>query len=74
MEGSQWEYSNHLFCSKVSFLNAPHCQFRGVAKVMKQTYLDVLSLNNSKLGDVVDRIYHIDLEIRDTTDTDRSAS
>jgi hypothetical protein len=35
---------------------------------------DVLSLNNSKLGDVVDRIYHIDLEIRDTTDTDRSAS
>ena len=35
---------------------------------------DVLSLNNSKIGDFDDRIYPIELEINDTTDTDRSAS
>ena len=35
---------------------------------------DVLSLNNSKFGDFVDRIYPIGLEIRDTTYTDMSAS
>ena len=35
---------------------------------------DVLSLNNFRLGDFVDRIYPIQLEIKDTTDTDRSAS
>ena len=34
---------------------------------------DVLSLNNSKLGDFVDRIFPIELEVKDTTDTDRSA-
>jgi hypothetical protein len=35
---------------------------------------DVLSLNNSRFGEFVDRIYPIELEIKDTTDTDRSAS
>ena len=35
---------------------------------------DVLSLNNSRFGDFVDRIYPIELEIKDTTDTDRFAS
>jgi hypothetical protein len=35
---------------------------------------DVLSLNNSRFGDFVCRIYPIELEIKDTTDTDRSAS
>ena len=35
---------------------------------------DVLSLNNSRLGDFVDRIYPIELAKKDTTDTDRSAS
>ena len=35
---------------------------------------DVLSLNNSRFGDFVDLIYHIELEIKDTTDTDRYAS
>ena len=35
---------------------------------------DVLSLNYSRFGDFVDRIYPIELEIKDTTDTDRSAS
>ena len=35
---------------------------------------DVLSLNNCRFGDFVDRNYTIELEIKDTTDTDRSAS
>jgi hypothetical protein len=35
---------------------------------------DVLSLNNSRFGDFVDRIYPIELDLKDTTDTDRSAS
>ena len=35
---------------------------------------DVLSLNNSRFGDFVDRIYPIELEIKDTAYTDRSAS
>jgi len=35
---------------------------------------DILSLNNSKFSDFVDHIFPIALEIKDTTDTDRSAS
>jgi hypothetical protein len=35
---------------------------------------DIFSLNNSCLGHFVDRIYPIDLEIKVTTDTNRSAS
>ena len=35
---------------------------------------DVFSLNNSKFRDFIDRIYPIELEIKDITDTDRSAS
>jgi hypothetical protein len=31
---------------------------------------DILSLNNSRLGDFVDRIYPIAFEIKDTTDTE----
>ena len=31
---------------------------------------DVLLLNNSRLGDFVDRIYPNEIEIKDTTDTD----
>ena len=34
---------------------------------------DVLSLNNSRFADFVDRIYSIKPEIKDTTDSDRSA-
>jgi hypothetical protein len=38
-------------------------------------YIDnVLSLNNSRFGDFVDRIYPIEIEIKDTTYSDRSAS
>ena len=32
---------------------------------------DVLSLNNSRFGDFIDRIYPIELETKDTTDTDK---
>ena len=35
---------------------------------------DVLSLNNSRFGDFVDRIYPIELEIKDITYTHSSAS
>ena len=35
---------------------------------------DVLSLNNSRFGDFVDCIYPTEFEVKDTTDTDRSAS
>ena len=35
---------------------------------------DVLSLSNSRFGDFVDRIYPIELQIKDITDTDRPAS
>jgi hypothetical protein len=35
---------------------------------------DVLSLNNSSFGVFIDRIYAIELQIKDTTDTDMSAS
>jgi hypothetical protein len=36
--------------------------------------IDVLSLNNSRFSEFVDRIYLIGLEIEDTTGTDMSAS
>ena len=35
---------------------------------------DDLLLNNSRFGDFVDRIYPIELEIKDITDSDRSVS
>ena len=35
---------------------------------------DVLSINNSRFGEFGDRIYPLELEIKDTTYTDRSAS
>ena len=35
---------------------------------------DVLSLNNSRFGDLVDLINPIEIEIKDTTNTDRSDS
>ena len=44
----------------------------GLARSLKFTFryiYDVLSLNNSRFGDFVDRIYPIELEIKDTTYT-----
>ena len=44
-------------------------------KKLALSYIDdVLSLNNSKFGDYVEHIYPIELEIKDTTDTVKSAS
>jgi hypothetical protein len=55
-----------------------HADFiQGLARSFHFTFRyinDVLSLNNSRLGDFVGGIYSIELEIKDTTDTDRSAS
>jgi hypothetical protein len=34
---------------------------------------DVFSLSNSRFGDFVDRVYPIEVEIKDTANTDRSA-
>ena len=48
-----------------------------LSEYFKFTFLnmdDVLSLNNSMLGDFVDRIYHIEFEVKDNKDTDRLAS
>jgi hypothetical protein len=47
-----------------------------VSRVEKSNVLMllVLSLNNSRFGDFVDRIYPIELEVTDTTDIGRSAS
>jgi hypothetical protein len=39
-----------------------------------RSIVDVPSLNNFRFGDFVHRIYPIELEIKDTTDTDRSVS
>ena len=46
---------------------------RKLARSFHFTFDDVFSLNNSKLGDLVDQIYQIELEIKDITDTARSA-
>jgi hypothetical protein len=50
MEISQWENLNNLFCRKVSFLTAPHCQFRGVGDGMKQTYICICDILYIKLN------------------------
>ena len=41
---------------------------------MAQIHERTKELNNSRFGDFVDRIYPIELEIKDSTDIDRSAS
>jgi hypothetical protein len=40
---------NHLFCRKVSFLIAPHCQFRGVGQGIKQTAICICGILYFKL-------------------------
>ena len=42
--------------------------------LISRSLYDVLSLNNCRFGDFFDRIYSIELEIKNTTDTYRSAS
>jgi hypothetical protein len=43
-------------------------------KKLARSFNFTFRYNNSRIGDFVDRIYPIELEIHDTTDTDRSAS
>jgi len=54
-----------------------HTSYMGFSiKTKNVTFLyidDVHSINNSRLGDFADRIYSIELQIKDTTYTDRSA-
>ena len=67
-----------------STFNAYKTSYKGFSKKEKKLarsftftfcYIDdVISLNISRFGDFVDRIYPIELEIKDTTDTERSAS
>jgi hypothetical protein len=46
MESSQWENCHHIFCHKVSFLTAPHCQFRGVGQDLSvSVYMYTLPVN-----------------------------
>jgi hypothetical protein len=46
-----------------------------LARSFNISYMDnILPLNNCKFGDIVDHIYPIELEMKDTTDIDRSAS
>jgi len=48
--------------------------FKASFKLLLRSIDDSLSLNNSKFDDFVDRIYPIELKIKDTTYTGRSAS
>ena len=57
MESSQWENLNHLFCRKVSFLNAP--QFPGVGQGMRQTYLYLWPLCCLSCFDLRIRVIHL---------------
>jgi hypothetical protein len=45
-----------------------------LARSFNYTLDDFLLLNNSRFVDFVDRIYSIEFEIKDTTDSDSSAS
>jgi len=74
-----------LFSPICSFIHTKQTSYRGFStknekKLSRSFNLtfryidDVLSLNNSRFGNFVDRIYPIELEIKDTTYTDSSAS
>ena len=67
--------SRHTYGYKLCF--SPRRLEKKLARSFNFTFCyidDVLSLNNSRFDDFVDRIYPIELEIKDTTDTDTSAS
>ena len=49
------EQLSSYLCRKVSFLTAPHCQFRGVGQGMKQIYLYVYTLPVNALDSSVSR-------------------
>jgi hypothetical protein len=61
-------YKLHSFCRLVPLFEWGRLHTRASKKD------DVISLNYSRFGDFVDRIYPIELEIKDIIDTGRSAS
>ena len=63
----------NFYCNKIVY-HSLHTKNHQEFGITFRYIDDVLSLNNSRLGDFVDRIYPIELEIKDTTDTDRFAS
>ena len=73
-----WAQTVFLFSQTCSSIRMRQTLYRGrLARSCNVTFRyidDVLSLNNSRFGDFVDRIYLIELEIKDAIDTDRSAS
>ena len=80
-----WVQAVLLFSPTGSFIRMRQASYRGFSRKSKKKltrsfnftfrYIhDVLSLNDSKISDFVDHIYPIELEVKDTTDTDRSAS
>ena len=66
-----WEQTVLFFSPTCSFIRIRQTPYRGFSRKTKRSYPE---LNNSRFGDFVDRIYLIELEIKDTTDTDRCAS
>ena len=73
-----WVQTVLLFSQTCIFIRMRHTSYMGFSiKTKNVTFLyiyDVHSPNNSRLDDFADRIYHIEFQIKDTTDTDRSAS
>jgi hypothetical protein len=69
--------SQHINYSAVYILPAWAISASWYTKWSKENdsiFDDVLSLNNSRFGNFVDRTYPIELEIKDTTDAARSTS
>jgi hypothetical protein len=62
MNGERLRQTEHIICNIDNQVMVMTKDFRSIKKC------------NCKFGDFVDRIYHIKLEIKDTTDTDSSAS
>ena len=73
-----WAQTVFLFSQTCSSIRMRQTLYRGrLARSCNVTFRyidDVLLLSNSRFGDFVDRIYLIELEINDTTDTDWFAS
>jgi hypothetical protein len=78
-----WAQTVLLFSPTCSFIRMRQTSYRSFSRktksypdplISRSVIDDVLSLNNSRFGDFVDRIYPIELEIKDTTETDIYAS
>jgi len=68
-----------LISSTCSFIRTRQTSYGGFARKTKRSYPRSFNftfrfINNSRFSDCVDRIYPMEIEIKDTTDTDRSAS